>query len=144
MRVAVVHDWLVANGGAEKVLAEILHLYPQADLYTLIDFFGEEERGSLQNKKAHTTFLQHFPFAKRLYRYYLPLMPYAIEQLDLSSYDLILSSSSAVAKGVITGPDQLHICYCHTPARYLWDLQHQYFKKLAFPKKWWLPFSSLT
>lgn len=119
MRVAVVHDWLTVFAGAEKVLEQILFLFPEADLFTVVDFLS---------KKSQVTFVQHLPFAKQLYRAYLPLMPLAIEQHDLSRYDLILSSSHAVAKGVITGPDQIHICYCHTPLRYAWDMQHAYLK----------------
>src|SRR5262249_18578293 len=86
----------------------------------------EGERGFILNKPVRTSFIQHLPFAKKKYRHYLPLMPLAVEQFDLSAYDLIFSSSHAVAKGVLTGPDQPHVCYCHSPIRYAWDLQHQY------------------
>lgn len=126
MRVAIITDWLVAYAGGEKVLEQILKIYPQADLYSLVDFFPKEHRKALSGKYAYTSFIQKLPFAKTKYRQYLPLMPLAIEQFDLSSYDLVISSSSAIAKGVITGPDQLHLCYCHSPIRYAWDLQHQY------------------
>jgi glycosyltransferase involved in cell wall biosynthesis len=94
-----------------------------------VDFLKEEERGFLQGKRAQVSFIQRLPKAQRRYRTYLPLMPLAIEQFDLRGYDLVISSSHAVAKGVITGPDQLHICYCHSPMRYAWDLQHQYLKE---------------
>ncbi|WP_429504281.1 glycosyltransferase family 4 protein [Pseudomonas sp. 2835] len=126
MRVAVVHDWLVTFAGAEKVLAEIISLWPQADLFSVVDFFSDTERKKIGGKVATTTFIQRLPQARKRYQLYLPLMPLAIEQLDLSGYDLIISSSHAVAKGVMTGPDQLHICYCHSPIRYAWDLQNQY------------------
>ncbi|MFJ2548415.1 glycosyltransferase family 4 protein [Pseudomonas sp. NPDC087612] len=126
MRVAVVHDWLVTFAGAEKVLAEIISLWPQADLFSVVDFFSDAERKKIGGKVATTTFIQRLPQARKRYQLYLPLMPLAIEQLDLSGYDLIISSSHAVAKGVMTGPDQLHICYCHSPIRYAWDLQNQY------------------
>lgn len=132
LKVAIVHDWLTVFGGAERVLAQIIELFPEAELFSLLDFLPEKERVHLQGKKAKTTFIQKLPFAKRLYRCYLPLMPLAIEQLDLSSYNLVISSSFAVAKGVITSPDTLHICYCHTPARYLWDLSFQYLKGKGF------------
>lgn len=126
IRVAVVHDWLVTFAGAEKVLAEIISLWPQADLFSVVDFFSDAERKKIGGKVATTTFIQRLPQARKRYQLYLPLMPLAIEQLDLSGYDLIISSSHAVAKGVMTGPDQLHICYCHSPIRYAWDLQNQY------------------
>jgi glycosyltransferase involved in cell wall biosynthesis len=128
-RVAIVHEWLVTLGGSELVLRELIALYPDCDLFTVVDFLDDAERAQIFGKRAKTTFIQHLPFAKSKYRSYLPLMPFAIEQLDLSAYDLIISSSHAVAKGVITGPDQMHICYCHSPIRYAWDLQHQYLRQ---------------
>ncbi len=128
-RVALVHEWLVTYAGSEHVLREILVLFPDSDLFAVVDFLSDEDRAKLSGKRAKTTFIQHLPFAARAYRSYFPLMPIAIEQLDLSAYDIIISSSHAVAKGVITGPDQLHICYCHTPVRYAWDLQHQYLRE---------------
>ncbi|EZQ17235.1 glycosyl transferase family 1 [Halopseudomonas bauzanensis] len=126
MKVAIVVDWLTVYSGAERVVEQILRLYPEADLYSLIDFLEDDQRAFLNGKQAITSFLQRMPFARTRYRSYLPLMPLAIEQFDLSNYDLIISSSHAVAKGVLTGPDQLHICYIHSPVRYAWDLQHQY------------------
>lgn len=129
LRVAVVHDWLVANGGAERTLAAILDCYPQAELFTLVDFLPAQERGFLGDRRIHTSFLQRLPFARRSYRRYLPLMPIAIESFDLSGFDLVISSSFCVAKGVLTGPDQLHVSYVHSPMRYAWDLQHQYLRE---------------
>jgi len=129
MKVAVVHDWLVTYAGAERVLEQMLAVYPDADLFSLIDFVPPAERGFLGGRKVHTSFLQHIPGMARRYRSFLPLMPLAIEQLELSKYDLVLSSSYAVAKGVLTGPDQLHLCFCHSPMRYAWDLQHQYLRE---------------
>ncbi|WP_160032333.1 glycosyltransferase family 4 protein [Paenibacillus sp. An7] len=129
MKVAIVHDWLTTYTGAEKVVEQILEIYPDADLFTLVDFLKENDRTFLNGVKVTTSFIQKMPFAKKKYRNYLPLMPIAIEQFDLSSYDLIISSSHAVAKGVITGPDQVHISYIHTPIRYAWDLQHQYLRE---------------
>ena len=129
MKVAIIHDWLVTYAGAERVLEQMLHLYPDADLFSVVDFLPEGERDFIQNKRVQTTFIQRLPLAEKRYRQFLPLMPLAIEQFDLSAYDLVLSSSHAVAKGVITGPDQLHISYVHSPMRYAWDLQHQYLKE---------------
>jgi chain length determinant protein tyrosine kinase EpsG len=129
LRVALVHEWLVNHAGSEKVVEEILKIYPQADLFSVVDFLTPHERGFLQGKVAKTTFVQRLPGAEKRFRHYLPLMPLAMEQHDLSGYDLILSSSHAVAKGVLTGPDQLHVCYIHSPIRYAWDMQHQYLKE---------------
>lgn len=129
MKVAIVHDWLVVNGGAEKVLENILGIYPGADIFTLVDYLSKEDRTWLGESKVFTSFIQHLPFAKNHYRNYFPLFPVAIEQLDVTQYDLVVSSSYAVAKGVITGPEQTHVCYCHSPARYAWDLQFQYLKE---------------
>jgi len=128
-RVAIIHDWLVVYGGAERVLRELLAMYPGADLFAMVDFLDDEERVKLFGKRAKTSFIQKLPFAKTKYRSYLPLMPVAVEQFDMSGYDLVISSSYAVAKGVLTGPDQRHICYCHSPIRYAWDLQHQYLRE---------------
>ncbi len=126
MRVAIVHDWLYVIGGAELVLKEILSCYPQADVFTLFDFLSPDDRARVGIRETKTSFLQSIPFMKTHHRSFLPLMPIAIEQLDLSGYDLIISSSYAVAKGVLTGPDQMHVSYVHSPMRYAWDLQHSY------------------
>src|SRR5690606_29462674 len=122
-------------GGAEKFIKEVLTCFPNADVFAVVDFIPADQRDFLLNKTVKTTFIQKLPFAKKKYRTYLPLMPLAIEQLDLSAYELIISSSHAVAKGVITGPDQLHISYVHSPMRYAWDLQHQYLKETGLDKK---------
>lgn len=129
MKIAIVHDWLYTYAGAEKVLEQIIQCFPQADLFSLIDFIPAGQRSFIQNKLVTTSFLQRMPFAKTKHRHYLPLMPLAIEQLDVSSYDVVISSSHAVAKGILTGPNQLHICYCHSPIRYAWDMQHQYLRE---------------
>ncbi len=128
MKVAIVHDWLVVYAGAEKVLEQLIALYPEADLFSLVDFLPEDRRHFIRGKPVRTSFIQKLPFARTRYRQYLGLMPLAVEQFDLSGYDLVISSSHAVAKGVITGPDQLHISYVHTPIRYAWDMQHQYLR----------------
>ncbi|MFX3216581.1 glycosyltransferase family 4 protein, partial [Klebsiella pneumoniae] len=122
-------DWFVTYAGSEKVVAEFIDLFPDAKVYGVVDFLSEDDKKKFKNKKITTTFIQKLPKAKKKYQQYLPLMPLAIEQLDLSSHDIILSSSHAVAKGVLTGPDQLHISYVHSPIRYAWDLQHQYLRE---------------
>lgn len=139
-RIAIVHDWLTVYAGAERVLEQLLQLYPGADLFSTVDFVPLTSRDFLHGKSVKTSFIQHLPFAKTHYRSYLPLMPLAIEQFDLSSYDLVISSSHAVAKGVLTGPDQRHICLCYSPMRYAWDLQHQYLQEsnLTHGLKGWL------
>ncbi|MDQ6619126.1 MAG: glycosyltransferase [Pseudomonadota bacterium] len=126
---AIVHDWLDTWRGGESALAEICGLFPDADLYALVDFMSDEDRKRLNGRRASTTFLQHLPFARRHFRALLPLFPRAIESLDMSSFDVIISSSHAVAKGVRTRADQLHICYCYTPMRYAWDLREQYLEQ---------------
>ena len=129
LKIAIVHEWFVTYAGSERVVEQILNLFPHADLFAVVDFLNDSQRGFIQNKPVKTTFIQKLPFAKAKFRQYLPLMPLAIEQLDLSAYDLIISSSHAVAKGVLTSPHQLHISYVHSPIRYAWDLQHQYLKE---------------
>ncbi len=140
MKIAIVCDWLEEYAGAERVLEQLLKVFPNADLFAVVDFVGKNERQFLQNKSVTTTFIQRLPFAKSKYRSYLPLMPLAIEQLDLSAYDVVISSSHCVAKGVLTGPNQLHISYVHSPIRYAWELQHQYLRESGLDKglKGWL------
>lgn len=129
LKVAVVHDWLVTDAGAEKVLARMLLAFPQADVFSIVNFLEDRARAVVEGHHVTPSFIQKLPGAKRHYRQYLPLMPLAVEQFDLSSYQLVISSSHAVAKGVITGPNQLHICMCYSPIRYAWDLQHQYLRE---------------
>lgn len=129
MKVAIVHEWFVNYAGSERVVEQIIQCFPQADLFAVVDFLKDDERGFIMNKPVKTSFIQSLPFARTRYRSYLPLMPLAVEQFDLSGYDLVLSSSHAVSKGVLTGPDQLHISYVHSPIRYAWDLQHQYLRE---------------
>ena len=126
VRVAIVHDFLYTYAGAERVLEQILRLCPDADVFSLFDFIPEDRRDFLLNKAVTTSFIQRLPGVKKHHRLYLPLMPLAIEQLDLSNYEVVISSSYLVAKGVLTRPDQLHICYCHSPVRFAWDMQNQY------------------
>ena len=132
MRVAIVHDWFVTYAGSERVVEQLIALYPQADVFSLIDFLSPSDRRMLAGKTVTTSFLQRMPLARKHYASYLPLMPLAIEQLNVSNYDLVISSSHCVAKGVLTGPDQLHVSYVHTPMRYAWDAQHEYLAGTRF------------
>lgn len=127
MRVALVHDWIVNIGGAEKVLKVINEIFPKADIFTLLYSKDTIKKLGLSNR-IYASFINKLPKATNKYSYYLPLMPIAIEQFDMSNYDLIISSSHCVAKGVLTKSYQLHICYCHTPMRYLWDLYFPYLR----------------
>lgn len=129
MKVALVHEWLTVIGGSENVFKEIALLYPDADIFTLVARDKTIKKLGFDNRTVKTSFIQNLPFGKTRYRSYLPFFPLAIEQFDLSSYDLIISSSHAVAKGALTNSNQLHICYCHSPMRYAWDLYHQYLKE---------------
>lgn len=126
LRVALVHDWLTGMRGGEKVLEELAGLFPAAPIYTLFHFAGSVS-DRLESHSIHTSFLQRWPGIARRYRLFLPLFPSAIEDFDLQSYDLIISTSHCVAKGIIPGPHSLHLCYCHTPMRYAWDQEHTYF-----------------
>ncbi|MGH8256608.1 MAG: glycosyltransferase [Steroidobacteraceae bacterium] len=128
--IALIHDWLVGYaGGGERVLEQMIALYPQADLYAAIDTLKPVNRDFLRGKQPITSFAQRVPMVARHYRVFLPLLMFAMEQFDLSRHELVLSSSVSVARGVLTGPDQLHIAYVHSPIRYAWDLQHQYLRE---------------
>jgi len=124
-RVAIVHYWLVAMRGGERVIERLLNIYPQADLFTHV-YNPRAMSSVIANAKVKTSFINRLPFSTWLYQYYLPLMPMALEELDLTGYDLVISSESGPAKGIISHPDSLHVCYCHSPMRYLWDHYHQY------------------
>lgn len=129
LKVGIVADWFITYAGSEKVVSEFLKVFPNADLYSVVDFLSADNRRKFNDKKIETTFIQKLPRAKKKYQAYLPLMPFAIEQLDVSKQNIVLSSSHAVSKGILTGPDQLHISYVHSPIRYAWDLQHQYLRE---------------
>jgi glycosyltransferase involved in cell wall biosynthesis len=129
MKTAIIHDWLAASGGAELVLEQLLLCYPEADIFTLVDFMPQEERGFLHDRKITTSFIQRLPGARRYFRHFLPLMPWAIESLDISQYDLVISSSWAFAKGAKVKPEQSHVSYVHTPIRYAWDQQELYLQQ---------------
>ena len=134
IKVAVVHDWLVTYAGAERLLEQVLEVFPMADLFSLVDFLPPEKRFFIKNKPVQTSFLQHFPLARTKYRSYLPFMPAAVEGLDVRGYDLVISVSHAVAKGVRTSPGQKHICLCCSPIRYAWDLRSQYLAEAGLDK----------
>ncbi len=128
MRVAVIHDWLTESGGAEKVTRELIDLY-DADVFALVDFLSDKDRAFiLHGKRATSTFIQNLPFARPHFRKYLPFFPRAIEDLDLRGYDLIISSSYAVAKGVRKHTGQKHVCYIHTPMRWAWVDEEGYMR----------------
>jgi glycosyltransferase involved in cell wall biosynthesis len=135
MKIAIIHDWLIVYAGSEKCVESFTNIWPEADIYTLVNFLTpEEQKIIVKDKVPITSFLQNWNSARRNHRKFLPLFPYAIEQFDLSKYDLIISSSHAVAKGVLTNSNQLHINYCHTPIRYAWDLTHQYLNESGLSK----------
>ncbi|GAB6283317.1 MAG: glycosyltransferase family 4 protein [Ignavibacterium sp.] len=128
--IAIIHEWLVNYAGSERCVESFVNIWNESDVYALVDFLNDEDRKQiLKGKNAKTTFIQKLPFAKTKHRSYLPFFPLAIEQLDLTKYNIILSSSHSVAKGVLVKSNQLHICYCHTPMRYAWDSYFQYLKE---------------
>jgi glycosyltransferase involved in cell wall biosynthesis len=132
MKKALINDWYYTTGGAEKVIQSINNIWDDFDHFALIDFFDQKDRDFVLNgKHAKTSFIQNLPTAKSNHRKFLQLFPYAIEQFDLTDYELVISSSASVAKGVLTNHEQLHICYCHSPIRYAWDLYHQYLNDMG-------------
>src|ERR1044072_8082727 len=134
LRIAIVSDGIWVYGGAERVLETLLQMYPNADVFALVDTLTEDTRCWLGGRKVTTSFMQRIPGSKHYFRKLLNLWPIAIEQFDLRKYDLIISSHFAVSHGVITGPSQLHLCYTHTPMRYAWDLQAQYLQEANLTK----------
>lgn len=142
MRVALVHDYLVQYGGAERVLEVLSEMFPEAPIYTLI-YDSSQLYGAFSDKTIRTSFLQKLPFAKTHHRFFPILMPLAVEDLDLTAYDVVISSSNSYTKGIITRPDTIHICYCHTPMRYAWDDYHRYFKEFQYSSlvKPFIPFA---
>ena len=123
---ALIYEWYETYAGAEREIEQIIDIFPDIELYAICDFLPKNKRDFLKNKKVKTSFIQNIPFSKYFFRSLLPLMPLAIEQFDLNEYDLVISVSHAVAKGVITGPDQCHISYVNTPIRYAWELKNEY------------------
>lgn len=134
MRVALVHDWLVTYAGAERILEQLVKLYPDADIFSLVDFLPPERRGFIAGKPVKTSFIQNLPFAKKHFRWYFALFPLAIQSFDFSGYDLVVSVSFSVAKGAMTDPDQLHVCISCSPVRYAWDLQEQYLREHGYAR----------
>ena len=128
MKVAIVHYWLVTMRGGEKVVEELCRLFPEADIYTNV-YNPDKISDTIKSHKIYTTKINGWPMAKKMYQKYMPFMPNALMELDLTGYDLIISSESGPAKGVCPAPGAFHICYCHTPMRYLWDMYHEYFRK---------------
>lgn len=138
MRVAIVHYWLVSHRGGERVVEALCEMFPDADIFTLVH---DRKRtfGSISKHPIRTSFLQSFPFATRIYQSLLPLMPMALEQFDLRSYDLVISSESGPAKGVLTGPETCHVCYCHSPMRYAWNMYQDYWQGAGRIKRLLIP-----
>lgn len=139
MRIAVIHDWLITAGGSEKVLRELLYLLRNHDteLFTLMDFLSDEDREEfIFDKEAHTSFLQFIPGIRKQYKYFFPLFPRAIRSLKTREFDVIISSSHSVAKSVKKYPGQIHVSYCHTPMRYIWDMHQQYISDHGLNKRW--------
>lgn len=133
MKIALIHEHLAQDGGAERVLQAFQEIYPEAPTYTLV-YDKKNASQVFRGKKIHTSFIQRMPFGVKRYQWYLPMMPTAVEKYDLTDYDVILSSCSAFAKGVITRQDSIHICYCHSPTRYLWSDTFSYVDELHYPK----------
>ncbi|WOJ88575.1 glycosyltransferase [Methylocapsa polymorpha] len=131
MRVAIIHYWLVSMRGGEKVLEALCKLFPDADIFTHV-YNPDAVSDTIRRHKVTTTFINSLPFARRNYKRYLPLMPIALEQIDLRGYDLIISSESGPAKGVIPPAGAVHICYCHSPMRYIWNMFHDYRDRAGF------------
>lgn len=140
MKVAIVQEWLVTVGGSDKVVKAIQDVFPDADIYTLVAKKEVCDELGIPWEKVHTSFIQKMPLGTKKHRAYLPLFPFAIEQFDLRGYDVVISSSHCVAKGVLTKADQLHICYCHSPIRYCWDMYNEYLEESHLDKgfKSWL------
>jgi glycosyltransferase involved in cell wall biosynthesis len=138
MKVAIIHYWLVGMRGGEKVIEALCELYPQADIFTHV-YVPEKISDTIRKHRIVPTFINKLPRAARMYKTYLPLMPLALEQLDLRDYDLIISSESGPAKGIIPPPRALHVCYCHTPMRYIWNMYHDYRKSTGRLKRLVMP-----
>lgn len=134
-RVALIHDWLTGLRGGEKVLEQLVGIFPEAEIFTLVWIPGSVGP-VIEGRPIHVSGLDAIPGAHRRYRHLLPLMPAAIEQFDLSGFDLVVSSSHCVAKGIIPAPDAAHVCYCHSPMRYAWDQEHAYFPRRRGPVAW--------
>lgn len=133
MKVALIHDHLAQAGGAEKVLQVFCEMFPDAPIYTLL-YEPQNVDRHFKNRRILTSIIQRLPGGVKHYQWYMPFMPMAVEFFNLTDYDVVISDASAFAKGVITGTNTLHLCYCHTPTRYLWDYSHQYIEELPYNK----------
>ncbi|WP_213769816.1 glycosyltransferase [Bradyrhizobium sp. dw_78] len=138
MKIAIIHYWLVGMRGGEKVIEALCEMYPQADIFTHV-YVPEMVSGRIRQHRVIPTFINALPRAARMYKTYLPLMPLALEQLDLHGYDLIISSESGPAKGIIAPPEAVHVCYCHTPMRYIWNMYHDYRKSAGWLARQMMP-----
>ncbi|PRH84421.1 glycosyl transferase [Labrys okinawensis] len=138
MRVAIVHYWFVGMRGGEKVIEALCELFPQADIFTHV-YRADAVSPVIRRHKVSTSFIDRLPAAHRLYKSYLPLMPMALENLDLRGYDLVISSESGPAKGIVPPADATHICYCHSPMRYIWNMFHDYRERSGFLTRMMMP-----
>ena len=137
MKVAIVHYWLINMRGGEKMLESLLDLYPEADIFTHV-YDPSQISESIKSHKVYTSHINKLPFAKKLYQFYMPLMPTALMEFNLQQYDLVISSEAGPAKGVVANPNACHLCYCHSPMRYLWDMYHEYFREASFPVRFFM------
>jgi len=128
MKVAIIHYWLVNMRGGEKMLEALLEMFPEADIYTHV-YNPKAVSALIKNRRVITSRINRLPFAKKLYQLYMPLMPNALMDFNLQEYDLVISSEAGPAKGVVANPNAYHLCYCHSPMRYLWDMYHEYFRE---------------
>jgi glycosyltransferase involved in cell wall biosynthesis len=138
MRVAIVHYWLVSMRGGEKVVEALCRMFPEADIFTHV-YDPEKVSETIRRHRIFTTFINSLPRARRYYKHYLPLMPLALEQIDLRGYDLIISSESGPAKGIIPPPGAVHLCYCHSPMRYIWNMFHDYRERTGWLRRVMMP-----
>ncbi|MDR1108254.1 MAG: glycosyltransferase [Spirochaetaceae bacterium] len=137
MKVAIVHYWLITMRGGEKMLEALLELFPEADIYTHV-YDPAGVSALINSHRIYTSSINKLPFARRLYQKYMPLMPHALMEFDLQKYDLVISSEAGPAKGVVPHPQAYHLCYCHSPMRYLWDMYHEYSQKSAPPVRFFM------
>jgi len=138
MKVAIIHYWLVGMRGGEKVIEALCEMYPQADIFTHV-YVPDAVSDRIRQHRVVPTFINSLPRAARMYKTYLPLMPLALEQLDLRGYDLVISSESGPSKGIIPPSDAVHVCYCHTPMRYIWNMYHDYRDSAGLLTRWMMP-----
>lgn len=134
LRVAIVHHWMVTMRGGERVVEALCEMYPGAEIFTHV-YNPDRVSDTIRAHKVHTSFINRLPRARRFYQWYLPLMPLALERFDLRDFDLVISSDSGPVKGVVTSPDTMHVCYCHTPMRYIWGMEAEYLANARWPAR---------